>query len=129
MPRSGSPELILQEIWAYLTVNYCLSRLAEQIADQRDIDPDGLSLTKLLKQARRSVIRQAATTLAKAVDAAHAIPQDRRRYRNRIAPGRSAPRTLKRQPSRYRLRASEREQPVTTRVPTKKITLRPALGQ
>ena len=128
MLRSGSPKLALQEIWAYLTVNHCLSRLAGVIADQRDIDPDALSFTKILKEARRPVIRQAADTIAKAVAAAQAIVGDLRRYRHRVAPGRSAPRTLKRTLSRYSLRRGNREQPVTIKVPPRTITLRPTLS-
>jgi Insertion element 4 transposase N-terminal/Transposase DDE domain len=68
--RSGSPKLVLQEIWAYLTVNHCPSRLAGAISGKRRIDPDGTSFTRLLKEARRSVIRQSADTVAKAVEAA-----------------------------------------------------------
>jgi hypothetical protein len=126
--RSGSPTLVLQEIWAYLTVNHCLSRLAGVIAERRDIDPDGLSFTRLLKEARRSVIRQAADTIARAVEATQAIADDLRRYRHRVAPGRSAPRTLKRTVKRFSRRGDTAEEQVTIKVPPKMITHRPILS-
>lgn len=129
MLRSGSVKLVLQEIWAYLTVNHCLSRLAGMIADKRGGDPDGVSFTKVMKQARRTVIRQAADTIAEAVEFARAMAEDLRRYRHRVVPGRSAARTLKRTLRRYPERGGGgRGQPVTTRVPPKTITLRPILS-
>ena len=126
--RSKSPTLVLQEIWAYLTVNHCLSRLAGVIANQRGIDPDGISFTKVLKEARRSVIRQSADTLTKAVDAVQAIAQDLRRFGHRVTPGRSAPRSLKRILKRFPRRSTSRDQPVMTKNPPKHISLQPILA-
>lgn len=124
--RSGSPELVLQEIWAHLTVNHALSRLTGLLADERGNDPDQISFTKILKEARRSVIRQATRTLATAITKALDIADDLRRYTHRPAPGRTTTRTVKRTHRPFPRRpTTPTGQPVTTRKPPPTLTLHP----
>ena len=114
--RSGSAPLVLQEIWAHLTVNHALTRLTGLLADERGSDPDEVSFTKVLKEVRRSVIRQTAHTLAKAVTKALDIADDLRRYAHRPAPGRTTARTVKRTHRPFPRRPTPTTgQPVTTR--------------
>jgi hypothetical protein len=52
--RSKLPELVHQEIWAWLLVHYALSALAAQAAQAVDLDPDRISFTRVLRIARRT---------------------------------------------------------------------------
>ncbi|WP_275295921.1 IS4 family transposase, partial [Amycolatopsis sp. La24] len=52
--RSRLPELVHQEIWAWLTVHYALSVLSARAAEAADLDPDGISYSHLLRTARRT---------------------------------------------------------------------------
>lgn len=53
--RSRSPELVRQEIWAWLIVHYALARLITEAAEAADADPDRVSFTRVLRIARRTV--------------------------------------------------------------------------
>ncbi|MCU1679708.1 MAG: hypothetical protein JWQ81_447, partial [Amycolatopsis sp.] len=48
------PELVHQEIWAWLTVHYALSVLIARAAEAADLDPDRISYTRALRIARRT---------------------------------------------------------------------------
>jgi hypothetical protein len=52
--RSRLPELVHQEIWAWLLVHYALSELAARAAQAADLDPDRISFTRVLRIARRT---------------------------------------------------------------------------
>lgn len=52
--RSRLPELVHQEIWAWLTVHYALSVLSARAAEAADLDPDAISYSHLLRTARRT---------------------------------------------------------------------------
>jgi hypothetical protein len=52
--RSRLPELVHQEIWAWLTVHYALSVLIARAAEAADLDPDRISYTRVLRIARRT---------------------------------------------------------------------------
>jgi len=52
--RSRLPELVHQEIWAWLLVHYALSALAARAAQAADLDPDRISFTRVLRIARRT---------------------------------------------------------------------------
>lgn len=52
--RSRLPDLVYQEIWAWLTVHYALTVLATRAAEAADIDPDRISFTRLLHITRRT---------------------------------------------------------------------------
>ncbi len=52
--RSRLPELVVQEIWAWLLVHYALSVLAARAAEAADLDPDRISFTRVLRIARRT---------------------------------------------------------------------------
>jgi len=52
--RSKLPELVHQEIWAWLLVHYALSTLAARAAQAADLDPDQISFTRVLRIARRT---------------------------------------------------------------------------
>jgi transposase IS4-like protein/DDE family transposase len=52
--RSRLPELVGQEIWAWLTVHYALSVLIARAAEAADLDPDRISYSRVLRLARRA---------------------------------------------------------------------------
>jgi hypothetical protein len=52
--RSKLPELVIQEIWAWLLVHYALSVLAARAAEAADLDPDRVSFVQVLRIARRT---------------------------------------------------------------------------
>jgi hypothetical protein len=52
--RSRLPDLVHQEIWAWLLVHYALSALAARAAQAADLDPDRISFTRVLRIARRT---------------------------------------------------------------------------
>jgi hypothetical protein len=52
--RSRLPDLIRQEIWAWLTVHYALAVLIARAAEAADIDPDRISYTRTLRLVRRT---------------------------------------------------------------------------
>jgi hypothetical protein len=52
--RSRLPELVHQEIWAFLLVHHALSALITQAAQAADLDPDRISFTRALRIARRT---------------------------------------------------------------------------
>ena len=58
--RSKSPEMIKQEIWAFLLTHYAIRRLMCEAADQAGKDPDRLSFMRSLRVIRRQVTDQAA---------------------------------------------------------------------
>jgi hypothetical protein len=58
--RSKSPEMIRQEIWAFLLTHYAIRRLMCEAADQAGKDPDRLSFMRSLRVIRRQVTAQAA---------------------------------------------------------------------
>lgn len=57
--RSKSPEMVRQEIWAFLLTHYAIRRLMTQAADEADVDPDRLSFMRALRIVRRQVTDQA----------------------------------------------------------------------
>jgi hypothetical protein len=52
--RSRLPDLVHQEIWAWLTVHYALAVLTTRAAEAADIDPDRISFTRALRITRRT---------------------------------------------------------------------------
>jgi hypothetical protein len=52
--RSRLPDLVIQEIWAWLTVHYAIATLIARAAEAADIDPDRVSFTRVLRLVRRS---------------------------------------------------------------------------
>jgi hypothetical protein len=52
--RSRLPELVYQEIWAWLLVHHAISGLAARAACAADLDPDRVSFTRVLRIARRT---------------------------------------------------------------------------
>lgn len=57
--RSKSPEMVEQEIWAFLLTHYCVRYLMCRAADEADVDPDRLSFIRSLRVIRRQVTNQA----------------------------------------------------------------------
>jgi Insertion element 4 transposase N-terminal/Transposase DDE domain len=53
--RSGSPDLIEQEIWGYLLTHYAISALICAAATNAGIDPDRVKFRRTLRIARRAV--------------------------------------------------------------------------
>lgn len=128
--RSGDPDLIRQEVWAHLAVHHCLTQIIMHLADNSRIDPDRVSFVKVLKHARRSVIRQSADTPRKikkflAVVAAKV----HRKLDNGTRRMREADRHLKRPDSKYSsklsYRINTRDRSPTRRVAAKVITVLP----
>ncbi|MGH3833685.1 MAG: IS4 family transposase, partial [Pseudonocardiaceae bacterium] len=58
--RSRLPELVHQEIRAWLLVHHALSVLATRAAEATDIDPDRVSFTRVLRIVRRTATGTAA---------------------------------------------------------------------
>jgi hypothetical protein len=52
--RSKLPDLVLQEIWAYLIVHHAISALTAQASAAADLDPDSISFAKALRLIRRT---------------------------------------------------------------------------
>lgn len=52
--RSRLPDLVYQEIWAYLIVHHAISALIAKASAAADLDPDRLSFTKTLRLIRRT---------------------------------------------------------------------------
>lgn len=58
--RSRLPDLVHQEIWAWLLVHHAMSVLITRAAEAADIDPDRISFTRTLRLVRRSATGSAA---------------------------------------------------------------------
>jgi hypothetical protein len=52
--RSRLPDLVHQEIWAYLIVHHAISALTAQASAATDLDPDRVSFAKALRLIRRT---------------------------------------------------------------------------
>ncbi|WNV87642.1 IS4 family transposase [Umezawaea sp. Da 62-37] len=52
--RSRLPDLVHQEIWAWLIVHHAITALMARAAEAADLDPDRLSYTGVLRLVRRS---------------------------------------------------------------------------
>lgn len=52
--RSRLPDLVRQEIWAWLTVHHALTVLATRAAEAADVDPDRISFSRVLRIVRRT---------------------------------------------------------------------------
>jgi hypothetical protein len=52
--RSRLPDLVVQEIWAYLIVHHAISELTARASAAADLDPDSISFTKALRLIRRT---------------------------------------------------------------------------
>jgi Insertion element 4 transposase N-terminal len=52
--RSRLPDLIYQEIWAYLIVHHAISALTAKASAAADLDPDSISFAKALRLIRRT---------------------------------------------------------------------------
>jgi hypothetical protein len=90
--RSQRPDMVEQEVYAYLLVHLAIRRLMHQAAvDGQPLDPDQLSFVRSLRVVRRQVTAQAAfppERLATAID--HTIAEIRRhlvKRRQRANPG------------------------------------------
>jgi hypothetical protein len=57
--RSRSPDMVKQEIWAFLLTHYAIRDLICQAADEAGADPDRLSFIRSLRIIRRQVTDQA----------------------------------------------------------------------
>ncbi|MCK9898044.1 IS4 family transposase [Frankia sp. AgB32] len=53
--RSRLPDLALQEMWAWLTVQYAITALIARAAEAADVDPDRVGFARTLRLVRRSV--------------------------------------------------------------------------
>jgi len=58
--RSRSPDLVRQEIWAWLTVHYAIATVMARAAESSDLDPDRISFTHALNLIRRTATGTAA---------------------------------------------------------------------
>lgn len=58
--RSGSPELVLQEIWGHLCCHYAIRTLMFDAARAAGRDPDRVSFVTALRVSRRSIAQQGA---------------------------------------------------------------------
>ncbi|GAA1277588.1 IS4 family transposase [Streptomyces aureus] len=130
--RSGHPDLVRQEVWAHLVVHHCLTQVVMALADDNRIDPDRVSFVKVLKHARRSVVRQCADTPTRIKEFLVVLAAKvRRKLDNGARRLREADRHLKRPDSKYSsklsYRINTRDRRPTRRVTAKAITLQPAI--
>ncbi len=51
---SRLPDLVRQEIWAYLIVHHAISDLTARASAAADLDPDSISFAKTLRLIRHS---------------------------------------------------------------------------
>lgn len=58
--RSKLPDLVHQEIWAWLIVHHAISDLIARAAHAADLDPDRISFTRVLRLVRRTATGTAA---------------------------------------------------------------------
>jgi hypothetical protein len=58
--RSRLPDLVHQEIWAWLIVHYAIAVLISRAAEAADLDPDRVSFTRVLRIVRRTATGTAA---------------------------------------------------------------------
>jgi hypothetical protein len=58
--RSRLPDLVHQEIWAYLIVHHAISALTARASAAADLDPDSISFAKALRLIRRTATGTAA---------------------------------------------------------------------
>jgi hypothetical protein len=58
--RSKLPDLVVQELYGYLTTHYGIRQLMTEAADQAELDPDRMSFTRSLNIIRRQITSQAA---------------------------------------------------------------------
>jgi hypothetical protein len=58
--RSRLPDLVHQEIWAYLIVHHAISALTAKAAAAADLDPDRISFAQVLRLIRRTATGTAA---------------------------------------------------------------------
>jgi hypothetical protein len=128
--RSGDPDLVRQEVWAHLAVHHCLTQVIMHLADTSGIDPDRVSFVKVLKHARRSVLRQSADTPRKIKKFLAAVAAKvHRKLDNGPRRLREADRHLKRPDSKYSsklsYRINTRDRCPTRRVAAKVITVQP----
>ena len=128
--RSGDPNLVLQEVWAHLVVHHCLIHIVMGLAQDNGIDPERVSFIKVLKHARRSVVRQCADSPKKIKKFLAALAaRVNRKLDNGARRLREADRFLKRPDSKYSSRLSYRtnskDRRPTRRVAAKVITLHP----
>jgi hypothetical protein len=128
--RSASPDLVRQEVWAHLAVHHCLTRIIMEVAGGRDIDPDRVSFTKVLKHVRRSVLWQCADTPTKIGKfLAMLASRVRRKLDNGARRLREAARLLKRPESKYSYRGKVQQRGPSSKAAPKVIALNPTLLQ
>jgi hypothetical protein len=53
--RSRSPEMVYQEIWAWLLTHYAISALICKAATAAAVDPDRVTFLRTVRIVRRSV--------------------------------------------------------------------------
>jgi hypothetical protein len=58
--RSRLPDLVHQELWAYLIVHHAISALITRASAAADLDPDRISFTRALRLVRRTATATAA---------------------------------------------------------------------
>jgi hypothetical protein len=58
--RSRLPDLVHQEVWAYLIVHHAIATVITQASAAADLDPDRISFTKTLRLIRRTATGTAA---------------------------------------------------------------------
>jgi hypothetical protein len=58
--RSRLPDLVHQEIWAYLIVHHAISALTARASAAADLDPDRVSFAQALRLIRRTATGTAA---------------------------------------------------------------------
>jgi hypothetical protein len=95
--RSRLPDLVRQEIWAWLSVHYALAVLIARAAEAADIDPDRISYTRTLRLVRRTATGTAAFPLRTGTRRCPLTADLRRPWeRSPTRPGRLSPARVRR---------------------------------
>jgi len=89
--RSRLPDLVHQEIWAYLIVHHAINALIAKASAAADLDPDRLSFAKTLRLIRRTAT---GTADIPPYDWADALPRHLAMIAALLIPERTCPRAV-----------------------------------
>jgi hypothetical protein len=93
--RSRLPDLVHQEIWAWLIVHYAVAVLISRAAEAADPDPDRVSFTRALRIVRRTATGTAAFPPRRWAEVLPAVLAEITRKTNPMRRDRTSPRAVK----------------------------------
>lgn len=112
--RSKLPDLVHQEIWAWLTVHYAIAVVVARAAEAAEADPDRISFTRALRIIRRTATGTADFPPHNWIDILPHVLTEIAAKTNPVRRHRTCPRAVKRaRHSAYRVK--KRNEPASTR--------------